>query len=124
MPKRQIKRLKGASRVDAAIRGMASIVDLGGLGAVDTVPRTLRGLPGTSTVRRGGWARGPVLPASKLRTSYDSIRIKDFHGTLLTVHDVARRAEDQIALGDKSLVYVISGPSAVAVGGATDDLDA
>jgi hypothetical protein len=123
LAKRQIKRLKGASRLDAAIRGMAGVVDLGGLGAVEIVHGTRRGLPGTSAVRRGGWARGPVLPTSKLRTSYDSIRIEDAHGVTLTVHDVAAprpQQQDKVALGGESAVYKVSAADVIAVGGRPD----
>lgn len=111
MAKRQIKRLKGASRLDAAIRGMAGIVDLGGFSAVEIIHGTQRGLPPTSVVRRGGWARGPVLPASKLKGSYDSMRIEDAHGMTLTAHDVvARRAfgQSKVLLGGRGAAYKVS----------------
>jgi hypothetical protein len=122
--KRQIKRLKGASRLDAAIRGMAGIVDLGGLGAVEVVHTGRRGLPATSAVRRGGWARGPVLPASKVRTSYEGIRIEDARGMTLTVHDVVvprPDGKDEVALGGKGAIFRVSAADDVsAVGDRAD----
>lgn len=85
MAVRKIKRLKGASKVDAAIRGMGSIVDFGsGLNFVVVSPsRDTKSVPAHD--KR---PRGPILPPSKFAASYGNVHMKDSKGRIITVRDL------------------------------------